>query len=31
MKFLWLKLLLTVLLFAGLFVVVYYKVTSGSM
>gem|GEM_PF-6218385 len=31
MKFLWLKMLLTVLVFAGLFGVVYYKVSSGSI
>jgi hypothetical protein len=30
-KFIWLKVLLTVLIFAGLFGWVYYKVASGSI
>ena len=29
MKFIWLKVLLTILVFAGLFGIVYYKVASG--
>ncbi len=31
MKFIWLKVLITILVFAGLFGVVYYKVASGTM
>ena len=31
MKFLWLKLLVTIAVFAGLFAMVYVKVASGSM
>jgi len=31
MKFLWLKLLLTVFVFAGLFALVYVKVASGTV
>jgi hypothetical protein len=30
-KFIWLKALLTVLIFAGLFAWVYYKVASGTL
>lgn len=31
MKFIWLKLLLTVLVFAGLFAIIYHQVASGSV
>lgn len=31
MKFLWLKILTTVLVFAGLFALVFYKVQSGAV
>lgn len=31
MKYIWLKILITILIFAGLFAWVYYKVASGTL